>query len=82
MQDKRWRGDQCSSVSSSKRRLQEHVEGQELLVTHVQQTSNDDFVQTKKQYVQLLGELGGFDHSIELYNLNGGKDLNNSQQQT
>jgi len=36
-------------------------------------SQSDDFVQTKKQYVQLLGELGGFDHSIELYNLNGGK---------
>uniref|UniRef100_A0A1I8AWQ3 Sec16_C domain-containing protein n=1 Tax=Meloidogyne hapla TaxID=6305 RepID=A0A1I8AWQ3_MELHA len=29
-----------------------------------------DFIQTKRQYVQLLGELGGFDHSIELYSLN------------
>uniref|UniRef100_A0A915P172 Ancestral coatomer element 1 Sec16/Sec31 domain-containing protein n=1 Tax=Meloidogyne floridensis TaxID=298350 RepID=A0A915P172_9BILA len=36
-------------------------------------SQSDDFVQTKRQYVQLLGELGGFDHSIELYNLNEGK---------
>ncbi|CAK5043455.1 unnamed protein product [Meloidogyne enterolobii] len=36
-------------------------------------SQSDDFIQTKRQYVQLLGELGGFDHSIELYNLNEGK---------
>uniref|UniRef100_A0A915PB92 Protein transport protein sec16 n=1 Tax=Meloidogyne floridensis TaxID=298350 RepID=A0A915PB92_9BILA len=37
-------------------------------------SQSDDFVQTKRQYVQLLGELGGFDHSIELYNSNEGKE--------
>jgi hypothetical protein len=34
-------------------------------------SNSDYYVQTRKQYAQLLNELGGFGYAVELYNNSG-----------